>query len=295
MTKFSIMRRRVLLILCCLVVSSFSLHVLARESRNRSGQGEGRRHAVVDRALLKAKHRILIRLQDGVQIGSVQPKLPKGMTISQSQGTLVIIQSQNQVSPEDLQGLLKIPGIAHAQIDSVVITQEDRENCQPSMLSQLIQKLGLPASLTGCTTSTVCPNSSKSKLWAQERVDVDLMDEELKRMGIRSADVNVAVIDSGFDLQANQKLMASSSLKVKKGHDQAGDPTADEDGHGTMVAGLIGAKSGIGIAPEANLTVYRVSEPESEGATSHASLQLSIERACSEGNDIINVSWGENG
>src|SRR5690606_25583455 len=134
----------------------------------------------------------------------------------------------------------------------------------------LVQLPLLPAALKGCsTTSSACPNSGRIKLWAQERVDADLMADELARIGVGSGNVKVAVVDTGFDVKANRSLMASASFKARKGHDGSAEPSRDEDGHGTMVASLIGGKGGIGIAPQADLTVYRVTDSYSEGSTTH--------------------------
>ena len=142
-----------------------------------------------------------------------------------------------------------------------------------------------------CIYNELCPDG-RAKFWAQQRVNGDLMFEFLKEQRIPSGSVTVAVVDSGFDYEKNKELMASPSLTVHKGFDKAGTPTNDENGHGTAVSGLIGGKDGTGLAPNANLRVYRVTESGSEGGTSSDNLKMSIAKACDDGASIINVSWG---
>ncbi|MDO9184101.1 MAG: S8/S53 family peptidase, partial [Bacteriovorax sp.] len=102
----------------------------------------------------------------------------------------------------------------------------------------------------------------------------------------------VAVIDSGFDLKENLSNMSNPNFALKPGFKDA-IITNDHDGHGTSVAALIGAKNGIGLAPNSQLTVYGITRPGNElGTASRGQLKLSIERACNEGQEVINVSYG---
>jgi hypothetical protein len=147
------------------------------------------------------------------------------------------------------------------------------------------------ASDSGCRLSETCENG-RAKYWAQERMDADLMFSELKRMGLPDTQPKVAVIDSGFDMSQARKLMTEQNLSVAQGWDGAGDPNEDETGHGTAVAGLIGGKDGIGLAPQAKLSVYRVNKSDQNSVKSTAAiLQMSAMRACDDGNEVINMSW----
>jgi len=118
------------------------------------------------------------------------------------------------------------------------------------------------------------------------------MFKELNRMGIKDGGVSVAVVDSGFDLNKSRDLIGSPHFTVNQGWDNAGSTQNDENGHGTAVSGLIGGKNGVGLAPNLNLNVYRVTEAGNEGSTSTDALKMSILKACEEGNSVINVSWG---
>lgn len=137
----------------------------------------------------------------------------------------------------------------------------------------------------------VCKNNRRSKFWAQLNVDADLMAQEYERLRIPLGHTKVAVIDTGFDEAGNRANMAVPHLTLLGTHQYSGQPNEDRDGHGTMVAGLIGAKGDIGIAPDVDLTVYRATGEFGTGITSKI-LSDAIARACDDGNTIINVSWG---
>jgi hypothetical protein len=142
-----------------------------------------------------------------------------------------------------------------------------------------------------CRLTETCPDG-RAKFWGQERMDADLMFGELNRIQLPSGHTKVAVVDSGFDMAQARSQMNESNLTVAPGWDGAGDPNRDEVGHGTAVAGLIGGKDGVGLAPDAKLTVYRVSEANSSGGATSSSLLMSVMKACDEGNEVINLSWG---
>ncbi|MEO5667109.1 MAG: S8/S53 family peptidase [Bdellovibrionota bacterium] len=142
-----------------------------------------------------------------------------------------------------------------------------------------------------CRITETCPDG-RAKFWAQERLDADLMFKAISTIGLAKGHTKVAVVDSGFDMIQARTLIDDSLVSVAKGWDGAGDPNRDELGHGTAVAGLIGGKDGVGLAPDAKLTVYRVSESNSSGSATSSSLMMSVMKACDEGNEVINLSWG---
>lgn len=137
-----------------------------------------------------------------------------------------------------------------------------------------------------CTLSKRCPETEVRCDWAQKAVDGDLMLEELRRMKIPDGNVKIAVIDTGFDLEHGRKFIANRWFDVAKGHIEAGDPSIDQEGHGTMVTSLIGGKGEIlGLAPNARLTVYRFDDGKGL-----AQPLLAAEQACNDGNDVVNIS-----
>jgi len=100
--------------------------------------------------------------------------------------------------------------------------------------------------------------------------------------------VKVAIIDSGIDISHPDLNVvgcygASDALTCE-----------DEDGHGTHVAGIIGAKDNnigvVGVAPEVDIYAARVSDNNGEIMTTN--LIEAIDWAISENVDIINLSLG---
>lgn len=137
-------------------------------------------------------------------------------------------------------------------------------------------------------------------------------------LGYDGSGIKVGVIDSGIDLDhpdlggggANGGTAFPTS-RVKYGYDFVGDnynskietsvpvPDAVPDdcgGHGTHVAGIIGAdgdtsKQGVkGVAPKVTLGAYRVFG--CEGSTSSEVILAAMERAEADGMDVVNMSLG---
>lgn len=148
-----------------------------------------------------------------------------------------------------------------------------------------------PAQGQRCQYSPLCPDG-RAIFWGQQRLNADLMFQYLNERGIDNSKVKVAVVDSGFDWENQRHNILSSNFRVAKGHDKAGSEKRDPNGHGTAVAGLISSVNGVGLAPHVELTVYRVTSRGDQGTASPESINKSIQRACDDGNTIINVSWG---
>ncbi|WP_433437698.1 S8 family serine peptidase [Nonomuraea sp. CA-141351] len=117
--------------------------------------------------------------------------------------------------------------------------------------------------------------------WAQKRLDP-------KRAWSLStgAGVKVAIVDSGVDLQHPQIRLAGRA-------DLTGAGYRDCVGHGTAVAGIIGAQymQGVlfyGMAPGARLLSYKQTDSERDGDPKL--LVKAIKAAADEGAQVINVS-----
>ena len=105
-------------------------------------------------------------------------------------------------------------------------------------------------------------------------------------LGYTGSGVRVAVIDTGVD--ASHPDLAG---RVLGGHDFVGGGPGDSNGHGTQVAGIIGAGGAVaGMAPGSVIVPYRVSE-DGESVSSDL-IELAIRRAAAEGADVINISLG---
>lgn len=130
-------------------------------------------------------------------------------------------------------------------------------------------------------------------------------------LGLTGAGIRVGVIDSGIDYQhPDLGGCFGPSCRVIAGYDFVGDaydagsasksipsPDADPDdcgGHGTHVAGIVGASGVInGVAPGVNFGAYRVFG--CSGSTSSDLMLAAMERAYSDGMRVVNISIGSAG
>jgi minor extracellular serine protease Vpr len=126
-------------------------------------------------------------------------------------------------------------------------------------------------------------------------------------LGLTGAGVRVGIIDSGIDYHhPSLGGCFGPGCRVAFGWDLVGDaftntggslpvPDADPDtacsGHGSHVAGIVGASGAItGVAPGVTFGAYRVFG--CTGSTNDAVLLEALERAAADGVDIINMSLG---
>src|SRR4051794_12850752 len=132
------------------------------------------------------------------------------------------------------------------------------------------------------------------------------------RLGFTGRGEHVAVIDSGIDFDhPDLGGCFGSGCRVSNGYDFVGDTYDPDDtslawqpvphpdavpddcnGHGTHVAGIIGANGAIrGVAPDVTFGAYRV--VGCGGQTTSDVLLAALERAYHDGADVINMSLGE--
>ncbi|WP_081884035.1 type VII secretion-associated serine protease mycosin [Micromonospora parva] len=104
--------------------------------------------------------------------------------------------------------------------------------------------------------------------------------------------VVVAVLDSG--VEASHPDLRGQVLAGGRSYGAAGDGRADEDGHGTHIAGIIAAKGGSdgvdGIAPGAKVLPIKLRK--GTGSNSEAAVALGIRMAVDGGAKVINMSFG---
>lgn len=102
-------------------------------------------------------------------------------------------------------------------------------------------------------------------------------------------DVKVAVLDTGID-QDHPDLQDA----IESTMDFTGDGIEDVNGHGTHVAGVIGARLNgvgfVGVAPRCRLLIGKVLDNSGSGAYSW--IANGIRWAVDEGADVINMSLG---
>lgn len=105
----------------------------------------------------------------------------------------------------------------------------------------------------------------------------------------------VAVLDTGVD--ARHPDLRGRVLRGRDFADDDADPS-DRNGHGTIVAGIIAARTGNGIgvasvAPDARILPVRVLDDD--GAGDSATVARAIDWAVREGADVINLSLAQEG
>lgn len=109
--------------------------------------------------------------------------------------------------------------------------------------------------------------------------------------GNKGAGVRVGIIDSGIDY-----THPDLSPNYAGGWDfinNDGDPR-DDYGHGTMVAGIVGAADNgtgvVGVAPGASLYAYKVFDDSGNG--SYSDVIAALNRAIADGIQVVNMSFG---
>ncbi len=131
--------------------------------------------------------------------------------------------------------------------------------------------------------------ASEHYQWAHEYVgDLYAWDEGYKGQGVKIGIIDTGVHSTHEDLRDNVKQnlsMVSEGTAV----------TTDPNGHGTHVAGIAAAvvnngKGGAGIAPAAQIYAYSVMD--SDGAMKDEYILRAINRAASDGVDVVNMSLG---
>jgi len=140
------------------------------------------------------------------------------------------------------------------------------------------------------------PLESENEFQTYLKRSVPYVGTEIPRMdGIDGTGIKIAIIDTGIDFNHPDLLGWGPDGKVIGGYNfiQKGQPPLDTNGHGTQVAGVIVADGeAIGVAPKAKIFAYKVSE-DGEGVSSELIVKA-IEKAITDGVDIINISLGVN-
>lgn len=146
-------------------------------------------------------------------------------------------------------------------------------------------------------TSQQCAPTPKYKAqsgvpWAQQALGYSRAWKYTEGQGVK-----VAVIDSGVDSnpQFGNRVQAGKTFAKS----QSGPADSDCVGHGTMVAGIIGAgpASGTqfeGVAPRASILSFKVSDSENQSIPTTV-LAQAIGQAINDGARVINVSIATTG
>lgn len=110
-------------------------------------------------------------------------------------------------------------------------------------------------------------------------------------------DVVVAIIDTGIDTKHEDLINANfvSGFDVENNKIIIGDQNVDDNGHGTLIAGVIAATAGnskgiAGAAP--GVSIMPIKALDSEGNGTSASVSSAIVWAADNGASVINLSLG---
>jgi hypothetical protein len=108
--------------------------------------------------------------------------------------------------------------------------------------------------------------------------------------------IKVAVIDSGVDLE-HEDLQCAGKIESVPGSNyiDATKSPDDDNGHGTHVAGIIGActnnnKGVAGVAPDTTIVPFKVLDAAGDGNLNNAA--AAVRKATDSGADVINMSLG---
>jgi thermitase len=160
---------------------------------------------------------------------------------------------------------------------------------RPAILARVARSaavvLALLAVLTGGTAALAADDPLRDQQWHLERIGA----AEAWTVG-RGEGIVVAVVDTGVSLthpDLTDRLVPGRDLV------DPGTPPDDENGHGTLVAGIIAAtaangRGGAGVAPGAAIMPVRVLDAEGTGTSRNVA--EGIRWAVANGADIVNLS-----
>lgn len=144
-----------------------------------------------------------------------------------------------------------------------------------------------------CVTANaglVVPDDELIKAWGVERIGAGYV----HTTGNTGAGVKIGIIDSGIDY-----THPDLSANYAGGWDFVNndDDPRDDFGHGTLVAGIVGAVDDgqgiVGVAPEASLYAYKILD--SSGGGTFDRVIAALDRAIADGMDVVNMSFGSFG
>ncbi len=194
--------------------------------------------------------------------------------------------------PDDFEAVLALPGVRGLSADAVVRAAGSSKKSTSS--------LATTARTTDATTTT----STTTTTWSTWFADWGASSQQAAALfgalgtqwaGVSGAGVRVAVIDSGIDGTAPEFAdRIVDFYDFTAGGRRA--PATDDYGHGTHVAGLIGAAGSTfrGVAPKVEFVGIKVLDASGQGRTSDviAALDFVTQNRRRLRIDIVNLSMG---
>ncbi|GEM_PF-4017942 len=269
---------------------------LKEETVKRDGE-----EVVVSSAVVADRY--LIRVMEGVEEVDVAASLQQvGGSIEQTMPLpgvyLVHIPLQDPEEPEHwgLQPVWNVlEGLISYAEEDLILTTASSPDQEPYLVSGEqwgLQNQGVEGALAGADIEAVDAWQEQS---SAAGVVVAVIDTGVNYAHVDLADrmwVNPGETpDDNIDNDGNGVIDDVHGLDA---YANDGDP-ADDNGHGTHCAGIIGADSGngygmTGVAPDVTVMALKFLSENGAGATSDA--LLTIQYALDHGADILNLSWG---
>ena len=237
-----------------------------------------------------------------VQLSAIERLLPPGSQVIEYHPQMRLVRLRKPASPVLMKKIRSLQGVLSVRINTHYTHQNADPPCEPrtdpedliAKLKTLSRELAQDES---CYRVPSCNALLKhDAYWAQNRVDRHEMLSLLKQWDLdsKAPPVKVAILDTGLDSKNlfAQKLADDTVPTIyAQGFPEAGDPQRDEDGHGTPIFSLFKGKD-IGLAPDAAMTVMRVTPKGKSGIATRAAIDTAVRNACDAGNSIIVLSWG---
>lgn len=176
----------------------------------------------------------------------------------------------------DYEVLQEMGADIHSELDSI-------SSVIATIPSTLIMKADTDISVTPLSEEQIFKAAAQQPSWGYEHIKAP----SALKVGYTGKNVKIAVIDSGINSQhPDLKVSGGASMIV------GSSPFTDGNGHGTHVAGVIGALNNsygvVGAAPDAEL--YSVKVLSSNGAGTLEDVLNGIQWAIDQKMDIINLS-----
>jgi hypothetical protein len=167
--------------------------------------------------------------------------------------------------------------------EEVFHTFDDLAAVSMTVPSSMIDELKLEEEIERVDLDPVVKTSSQTADWGYQKVNAPVS----KTYGWTGRGVKVGVLDTGVDTHHPDLKLAGGVSFVE------GVPSYEDDhGHGTHVAGIIGAQDNdvgvVGVAPEAELYAIKVLDHFGQG--NQSDVVAGIEWAIENNLDIINLS-----
>ncbi|MFC1984488.1 S8 family peptidase [Chloroflexota bacterium] len=210
--------------------------------------------------------------------------VPTNIVLAESSGETVdvLVNFYQAPGPDEILLIENLGGTIETvyHIVPTIAATMPEENLDELMAEPSVKSVDLDITIAAAYIGEVLP-------WGVDRVDAELVHPSYKGNGVK-----VAIIDTGVDLD-HPDLSVAGDVTFVPGT-SSGD---DDNGHGTLVAGIVAALDNdigvIGVAPEVSLYSVKVLNENGDGVMSV--ILSGIEWAVDNNMHVINMSLGGSG